>query len=684
MFNIVKKSILWGGRNLTIETGRLAKQADGSVLVTYGNTNVLCCVVFDKKPSTEEDFFPLNVHYQEKFYAAGRIPGGFSKREGKPADHEALISRLIDRPLRPIFDKNFKSETQIICTVLSNDTNCNTGIVSMIGASAALAISGIPTIGVVGACAVGYRNGKFELNTSKSTLDLVVAGNEEGVLMVEASASELSEQQMIDAIWFGHEQYQPIIQMIKEFAKEVSKPIFQINTEDYNAKIKSLTKKYKSSFIKAITNAYEIKEKLARRTALSEAFDKITNDLTDDERKDLKVIYKSLESEVMRANIIKNDIRIDGRIPDEIRPITIETGLLPVVHGSALFTRGETQSIATLTLGSYQDEQIVETINGDSREHFMMHYNFDPYCVGEVARLGAISRREIGHGRLAYKALLPVLPEKDKFPYTIRVVSEITESNGSSSMASVCGGCLAMMQGGVPIKAPVSGVAMGLIKDKKKFIILTDISGDEDALGDMDFKVAGTTAGITALQMDIKATDISREIMHEALEKAKVARGKILDKMLDVQHGINTISLNAPQIKVIKIAEHATKDLIGPGGKNIREITDKTGSKIDVCDGGIVKIFSANNDIMDQTISMIKMAISGPELDDIFSGKVVKIISSGAFVKISDNKEGFLHISELSNERVENITDILHEGDVIKVKVINVSKDKIRLTIKGI
>lgn len=684
MFKILKKSIKWAGRTLTLETGRIARQADGAVLVSYGETTVLCTVVAEKKPSTEEDFFPLNVHYQEKAYAAGRFPGGFNKREGKPSDSESLIARLIDRPLRPMFDKNFRNETQIICTVLSYEKSVRPDIPALIGASAALAISGVPVSGVVGACSVGYKNGKFLLNIDEKTeLNLVVAGNTDGVLMVESSASEMPEEKILEAIWYAHEQYQPVIKIIQELVKEVGKEKMKI--QDGSGVYSALSKKYKASLVKGINAAYSKKGKLQCYEALDELLAR-TSEKVDDaqDKRVLKILFKDLEREVLRANVLKTGKRIDGRKADEIRPITVESDVLPIVHGSALFTRGETQALATLTLGSVQDEQIVETIQGDSRENFMLHYNFDPYCVGEVARLGALSRREIGHGRLAYKALLPVLPEKANFPYTVRLVSEITESNGSSSMATVCAGCVALMNGGVPISKPVSGVAMGLIKDKKKSVVLTDILGTEDALGDMDFKVAGTEDGITALQMDIKVNDISREIMAEALENAKKARATILQKMLSVQPKVNAIAKTAPQMKVIRIAEHSTKDLIGPGGRVIRDITDKTGAKIDVGDGGIVKIFANNAMAMDKVLSMIKMAIAGPEVDDIFVGTVVKIISSGAFVRIADNKEGFLHISELSNEHVNDVGDVISEGQEVKVKVVNVSKDKIRLSMKDV
>lgn len=684
MFKILKKSIKWAGRTLTLETGRIARQADGAVLVSYGETNVLCTVVAEKKPSAEEDFFPLNVHYQEKAYAAGRFPGGFNKREGKPSDSESLIARLIDRPLRPMFDKNFRNETQIICTVLSYEKSVRPDIPALIGASAALAISGVPVSGVVGACSVGYKNGKFLLNIDEKTdLNLVVAGNTDGVLMVESSASEMPEEKILEAIWYAHEQYQPVINLIQELVKESGKSKMQI--QDSSSVYSALSKKYKASLVKGINAAYSKKGKLQCYEALDELLAKTLEKVEDcQDKRVLKTLFKDLEREVLRANVLRTGKRIDGRKADEIRPITIESGVLPIVHGSALFTRGETQALATLTLGSVQDEQIVETIQGDSRENFMLHYNFDPYCVGEVARLGALSRREIGHGRLAYKALLPVLPEKANFPYTVRLVSEITESNGSSSMATVCAGCVALMNGGVPISNPVSGVAMGLIKDKKKSVVLTDILGTEDALGDMDFKVAGTENGVTALQMDIKVNDISREIMAEALENAKKARAIILQKMLDVQPKVNAIAKTAPQMKVIRIAEHSTKDLIGPGGRVIRDITDKTGAKIDVGDGGIVKIFANNAATMDKVLSMIKMAIAGPEVDDIFVGTVVKIISSGAFVRIADNKEGFLHISELSNEHVNDVGDVISEGQEVKVKVVNVSKDKIRLSMKDV
>lgn len=686
MFNIIKKEIDWNGVALKLETGKIARQSDGAVIVTYGNTTVLCTVVYEKKPSNEIDFFPLGVHYIEKPYAAGKFPGGFSKREGKPSDREVLIGRLIDRSLRPLFHEDFMNETQIICQVLNYDPNFSAEIPTIIGTSAALTISGIPFFGPVASCRVGINsNGEFyplikqiESNTS---MNLFVSGTRSGIIMVESESKEIPEDKMLDAIWFAHENYQPVITMIEEFAEEAAKEPFEIPEHDNSyTDLLNLISDECSSKIK---EAFKIKEKLPRHASIQSVVDTFILSHPDYNSELIKSIFHKVEGEILKQQILTKKKRIDGRAPNEIRPIYTESGLFPNVHGTGFFTRGETQVISFLTLGSHQDEQINETLGGDFREHFYLHYNFPPYCVGEATKLGAVSRREIGHGKLAFKALNSVIPSKSVFPYTTRIVAEVTESNGSSSMATVCASSLALMDAGVPIKSHVAGIAMGLIKGKKdNFVILTDIMGDEDHLGDMDLKVTGTRTGITALQMDIKTSNISKDIISSAMTEARVA----LDKILTILE--NTISEprekqnnSAPQTKVIKIPEKSIPDLIGPGGKVIREITDKTGAKIDVSDNGEVKIFTQNNSIMSKTLELIKFAIVGPEEGTIFNGTVVKIIQSGAFVKIMDNKEGFLHISELSDKHVDSVTDIIKEGDQVKVMVINGGKgNKIRLT----
>lgn len=688
MCNVVRKEINWNGVVLSLETGKIARQADGAVIVTYGNTVILCTVVFDRTPSNEVDFFPLGVHYIEKPYAAGKFPGGFSKREGKPSDREVLVSRLIDRSLRPLFHEGFRNETQIICQVLSYDPNYAPEIPTIIGTSAALMISGIPFAGPVASCSVGLDgNGNFyhqkAQTDNNSLIQLVVSGTKDGIIMVESEAKEVEDSKMVDAIWFAHENYQPVISMINEFASEAGKEAFIPAPHD--SKYFDTYNEVKSVCTPAVLEAFEIREKLKRHATLNKVLSDFlsSHDTLDQDLS--KAMFHKVESEILKSMITTKSIRIDGRGLDDIRPISTEVGLFNRTHGTGLFTRGETQVLSFLTLGSYSDEQIAETLEGETRESFYLHYNFPPYCVGEATKLGAVSRREIGHGKLAFKALNSVIPSKQSFPYTIRLVAEVMESNGSSSMATICASSLALMDGGVPVKSHVAGIAMGLIKaENGNFSILTDIMGDEDHLGDMDLKVAGTNKGITALQMDIKVHDINREIVSSAVSKARIAIDKILKILYDtIPAPRNTLNASAPQMKIIRIPEYSIADLIGPGGKVIRDITDKTSSKIDVLENGEVKIFANNYEMMAKTLDMIKLAVMGPSEGSIYTGTVVKIIKSGAFIKIADNKEGFLHISEMSDQRVNEVTDILKEGDKVDVIVIpGGTKGKIRLSMR--
>jgi len=688
MFNIVKKEIEWNGAVLSIETGKIARQSDGAVIVTYGNTSILCTVVFDRAPSSEVDFFPLGVHYIEKPYAAGRFPGGFSKREGKPSDREVLVSRLVDRSLRPLFHDDFRNETQIICQVLNYDPNYAPEIPTIIGTSAALMISGIPFDGPVASCSVGLNNaGEFYYSKpqtdSHSLIHLTVSGTKHGIIMVESEASEIDDSKMVDAIWFAHENYQPVINMIEEFANEASKEKFIPAPKDEH--YLNTYKDVENSCTEKILEAFKIKEKLPRHSAVKEVLTEFLATKNPEDKDLIKSIFHEIEGKILKNMILTKSIRIDGRGLDDIRPIYTETSLFNKTHGTGLFTRGETQVLSFLTLGSYSDEQISETLEEETRESFYLHYNFPPYCVGEATKLGAVSRREIGHGKLAFKALNAVIPSKQSFPYTVRLVAEVMESNGSSSMATICASSLALMDGGVPVKSHVAGIAMGLIKGENgNFSILTDIMGDEDHLGDMDLKVAGTKNGITALQMDIKVHDINRDIVVTAISKARTAINKILEILNDtIPAPRSNLSESAPQMKIIRIPEYSIADLIGPGGKVIREITEKTQSKIDVLDGGEVKIFASNYEMMAKTLDMIKLAVMGPTEGSVFNGTVVKIIKSGAFIKIADNKEGFLHISEMSDERINEVTDILKEGDKVDVIVVpGGSKGKIRLSMR--
>ena len=692
MFNEFKKEIDLGGRKLTFETGKIARQADGAVMVTYGETKVLCTAVGAKKPRTDLDFFPLTVNYQEKTFAAGKIPGGFFKREARPSEKETLTSRLIDRPIRPLFHENYKNETQLICTVLAHDLENDPDITAMIGTSAALTISGIPFLGPIGASRVGYIDGEYVLNPAVNTiadskLNLTVAGTQEGVLMVESEASELSEEVMLGAVMFGQEANQQVIQAIIELAKACAKEPREV--PETQAKVTAVNDKVKELSEAGLREAYAISEKAARQDKVAEVKENVTKAFEDDEEAtDMMVgtALKSVEKDIVRKDIIKTGQRIDGRDTKTVRPIVSEVGLLPRAHGSALFTRGETQAMVVATLGTGQDEQIIDGLDGDYREHFLLHYNFPPYSVGEAGRMMGPGRREIGHGKLAWRAIHPIMPEKDDFPYTIRIVSEITESNGSSSMATVCGTSLSMMDAGVPLARPVAGIAMGLIKEDDGVAVLSDILGDEDHLGDMDFKVAGTSEGITALQMDIKITSITKDIMETALEQAREGRLHILDEMAKaIDHARDDVSENAPRITVIMVPTDKIREIIGPGGKMIREICETTGAKIDIEDDGTVKVAAVDEQASEGAIGMIKAITAEPEVGVIYTGKVVKTVDFGAFVNFMGARDGLVHISELRPERVEKTTDIVNIGDEVKVKLIGIdNRGKVKLSMKSV
>ena len=682
MFNVVKKEINWNGKTLSIETGKIARQANGSVIVKYGNTTILCAVTIASKAAEGTDFFPLTVNYLEKSYAAGKIPGGFFKRETKPSEVATLVSRLIDRPIRPMFPANFYNEVNVVCTVLSYDPTCNPDIPALIGASAALSISEAPFEMVVAASRVGLINNEFVLNPSNeelkgSTLDLIVAGTKTSVLMVESEAKELSEQKMLEAVNFGHNAFQEVIAMIEEFKAESGKPKMVIAKQDNTALKNNITTFIGDRLIKA----YKKLEKQARSSdlekILSDVKEKFVNaDQGIDDNK-IKSIFKILSQEIVRNDILKNGLRIDGRKTDQIRQIEIEVGILPQVHGSALFTRGETQALVVSTLGAGgKDKQLIENLDAVmAEESFMLHYNFPPYSVGEVGQLKSPGRREIGHGKLAWRAINPVYPSAEKFSYTTRIVSEITESNGSSSMATVCGTSLALMDSGVPIQSSVSGIAMGLIKEGENYVILSDIMGDEDHLGDMDFKVAGSRNGITALQMDIKINGITAEIMEKALNQALEGRIHILDKMDAVMSTPRTeLNTNVPKIEIINISQKKIREVIGSRGAVIKEICAVSGASVDIEDSGIVKIASNSAECIKKAISMIQEITFEPEIGDIYEGPVVKVIDAGAFVSISNNRDGFVHISELAEYRIDFVEDVINEGDVVKVKVIGFDK----------
>jgi polyribonucleotide nucleotidyltransferase len=694
MFQEYRKEIEWGGRTLTLEAGKVARQADGAVIATYGETTVLCTVVGEKSPRPGIDFFPLSVHYQERAYAAGKIPGGFFKREARPSEKETLTSRLIDRPIRPLFAKGFKNETQVILTVLSHDQENDPDIPALVGASAALTLSGLPFLGPIGGCRVGYIDGEYVLNPQldqmpDTALDLVVAGTREGVLMVESEASELSEDIMLGAVSFGHKAFQPVIDAIIDLAKACAKEPMELpaapdGLDALKAKVRELSES-------GLREAYAETVKQTRQEKVSAVKASVAEAITGDDSFDaglveaaLGDIFKSVEQDIVRRDIIDTKKRIDGRTTSDVRPIAVEVGVLPRTHGSALFTRGETQALVTATLGTGQDEQIIDGLAEDYRQHFLLHYNFPPYSVGEAGRVGFTGRREIGHGKLAWRAVHPLMPAKLDFPYTVRVVSEITESNGSSSMATVCGSSLALMDAGVPLKKPVAGIAMGLIKEDDGYAVLSDILGDEDHLGDMDFKVAGTSEGITSLQMDIKITSITEEIMRVALDQARDGRLHILDEMAK---GISTsregVSAHAPRIETITINKDKIRDVIGPGGKMIREICETTGAKVDIDDDGTVKVAAVDEQAMRQAIEWIESLTEEPVVGKLYNGKVVKVVDFGAFVNFMGNRDGLVHISELKPERVGQVTDVVNEGDEVKVKLIGIDdRGKVKLSMR--
>ena len=686
MFKVFKKEIEISGKKITLETGKIARQADGAIIAQCGETVVMATVVGAKKMNPEIDYFPLSVNYQEKYYAAGRIPGGYFKREARPTERETLTSRLIDRPIRPLFPDEFRNEVQLLPTVISYDKENEADILSIIASSAALAISGMPFLGPIAASRVGFIDGKYVLNPSKielekSKLDLVVAGTKDAVLMVESEANGLTEEQMLDAVKFGHENFVPIIKAIEELAKECRKPSWEVEKKD----LSKVKKKLEKEFTKKLEKAFSIKDKKERSDLISEITEKAKKLYEEDENiSELDVNYelKNLEKRIVRTNILKNKNRIDGRGLSDVRPIMCEVGILPRTHGSALFTRGETQAIVTTTLGTSDDEQRIESLDGLVRERFMLHYNFPPFSVGETGRIGT-GRREIGHGKLAWRAIKSSLPSKESFPYTFRIVSEITESNGSSSMATVCGTSLALMDAGVPIKEPVAGIAMGLIKEGKNFSVLSDILGDEDHLGDMDFKVAGTKNGITSLQMDIKITGITFEIMEQALNQAKDGRIHILGEMnkaLDKSRA--DVGKHTPKMEKITVDKKDIATVIGKGGATIREIVEKSGAKVDVNDEGVVTVAAPDEESRNIALQIIKDLTAKAEMNKIYNGKVIKIMEFGAFVNFLGKQDGLVHISELADKRVAKVTDVVKEGDKVKVKVIGFDRGKVKLSIK--
>ncbi|MEC8082967.1 MAG: polyribonucleotide nucleotidyltransferase [Pseudomonadota bacterium] len=689
MFDVYRKELDWGGRKLVLETGKVARQADGAVVATLGETTVLCTVVGAKSPREGIDFFPLSVHYQEKTFAAGKIPGGFFKREGRPSEKETLTSRLIDRPIRPLFVKGYRNETQVICTVLAHDMENDPDIVAMIGTSAALTISGLPFLGPIGGARVGYVDGAFVLNPAidamaDSALDLVVAGTQEGVLMVESEAQELPEEVMLGAVVFGHEQMQPVIDAIIALAEACAKdPIDVAPPAPEVATVKERLQAIEDD----LRAAYQEPNKTERQNQVAAARGKGMEMLQDAAEKAVAGdIFKSMESDIVRNSILDTGVRIDGRDTKTVRPIVSEVGILPRAHGSALFTRGETQALVVATLGTGQDEQIIDALAGEYREHFMLHYNFPPYSVGEAGRVGSPGRREIGHGKLAWRAIRPLLPSKEDFPYTMRVVSEITESNGSSSMATVCGTSLSLMDAGVPLPRPVAGIAMGLIKEGDRYAVLSDILGDEDHLGDMDFKVAGTEAGVTSLQMDIKITSITREIMDVALGQARDGRLHILNEMGQALTGAREgVSANAPRITTLTIPKDKIRDVIGSGGKVIREICEVTGAKIDIEDDGTIKVAAVDDSSAKAAIDWIRGITAEPELNVVYDGKVVKTVDFGAFVNFLGNRDGLVHISELQEDRTSKTTDVVNEGDMVKVKVLGFDdRGKVKLSMRAV
>ncbi len=693
MFNIVKKSIQYGAHQLTLETGEIARQADGAVMVSYGDTVVLVTVVGKHDVKAGQDFFPLTVDYQEKTYAAGKIPGGFFKREGRPSEKETLTSRLIDRPLRPLFPEAFYNEVQIIATVMSSDNEIDADIPAIIGASAALAISGIPFYGPIGAARVGYLNGEYVLNPTasqlkESELDLVVAATDKAVLMVESEAKELPEDVMLGSVVYGHEQMQAVINLINELAAEAGKEPWDWEPP---ATDNALIEKISAMAANDVNDAFKIKAKSERSAKLEEIKSRvlgelITEETSTEEANKIKTELFNLEAKTVRSQILNGEPRIDGRDTRTVRPINVRTGVLPRTHGSALFTRGETQALVVATLGTGRDEQIIDALQGEYTDRFMLHYNFPPFSTGETGRVGTPKRREIGHGRLAKRALVAVLPSQEEFGYTIRLVSEITESNGSSSMASVCGGTLALMDAGVPIKAPVAGVAMGLIKEGNRVAVLTDILGDEDHLGDMDFKVAGTEEGVTALQMDIKITGITKEIMQVALSQAKEGRMHILGIMKDAVSGVRQeLSAFAPRIITMKINPEKIRDVIGKGGAVIRALTEETGTTIDIEDDGTIKIGCVNADAGEEAKKRIEAITAEVEIGQSYEGTVIKLLDFGAIVSLLPGKDGLLHISQIAHQRVNAVSDFLKEGQVVKVKVVEADeKGRVRLSMKAL
>lgn len=689
MFNEVIKSIEWNGNTLELQAGKFARQADGAVMVKMGGSQVLCTAVSAKEPKEGVQFFPLTVHYKEMAFAAGKIPGGFLKREGQASNREVLVSRLIDRPIRPLFHSSFFNETQVICTVFSYDPEYSTDILAIIGASAALAISGVPYQSIIAASKVGLINDQFVLNPSfedlkKSSLDLVVAGTDSSIMMVESEATLLSEEQMLKAIEFGHSAFQPVIRMINDLVSEVGKPKWPV-IELFPSELKAQIKQHEEENIK---KAFELKSKQERVEALKQisagalaffmAGDKFTN-------LQVSLALDEVKSEILRNELLSKDRRIDGRLPQDIRPINCEVSLLSNTHGSSLFTRGETQALVVTTLGTTQDEQIIDSLDGDYRDRFMLNYIFPPYSVGETFPVKAPGRREIGHGKLAWRAINPVLPSKAQFPYTIRVVSEITACNGSSSMATICGASMSLMSAGVPIKSPIAGIAMGLIKGNDKSVILSDIISDEDFLGDMDFKVAGSYEGITALQMDIKILGITFEIMKATLEQARLGRLHILKEMDKAISKPNAeLSQHAPLVESFKINKEKIREVIGPGGKVIKEICETSSAKIDIDDDGVVTVSAVGKDKLDMAVKAIKVIAVDPEIGDIFEGKVVKILEAGAFINYQGSKDGFVHISEISDSRIETVASVLNQGDIVKVRIIGFDKGKAKLSMRSI
>jgi polyribonucleotide nucleotidyltransferase len=686
MFNIVKKEIDWNGKKLSIETGKIARQADGAVILRSGDTVILATAVAAKKANPETDFFPLTVNYQEKYYAAGKIPGGYFKREARPTEAETLISRLIDRPIRPLFPSSFRNETQVLATVISYDKENDPEILSLIASSAALSISGLPFMGPVAASKVGFVDGQFILNPTKevlqnSGLELVVAGTKDAVLMVESQANGLTEEQMLSAVKFGHDGFAPVIEMINDLKNTVKKEEVEVIEKDYS----ELKNKISELATKKLEEAFSEKDKKIRGSLINEAKEIIQNHFLDDEtytKVEIMDQFKNLEKDIVRTKILNNKIRIDGRKLDEVRQIECEVGILPRVHGSALFTRGETQAIVATTLATADDEQRTESLEGMQRSRFMLHYNFPPFSVGEVGRIGT-GRREIGHGKLAWRAVNAALPKAEEFPYTIRVVSEITESNGSSSMATVCGTSMSLMHAGVPIEKPISGIAMGLIKEGDKFSVLSDILGDEDHLGDMDFKVAGTEDGITSLQMDIKITGITFEIMEKALSQAKQGRIDILKAMNKAISKSNSeVSEYTPKMEKVQVDKKDIAAVIGKGGATIREIVELSGAKVDINDEGVVTVSAPDEESRNKAIQMINDITAKPEMGKIYKGKIVKIMDFGAFVNFLGKQDGLVHISQLAAKRVEKVTDVVKEGDEVSVKVIGFDRGKVKLSIK--